>query len=238
MRRIKREARVADLATQEIRTAILAGTLAPGSRVTQEDLAARLGVSRVPIRQALSALEREGLVQAHPRHGTVVTPLDADVIRDVYEFRGAIDRHVAHTLAERRDFRARPFHELIEVGRVALQTAEPPRVIELDLRFHTGLCEAVGNAVLTEVMRAQWAHIRRLMAVTLTASGYHEHVWEEHAGILAAIETHDPDRAGALAAAHADSACANLIERLSHLTRAALPLAAASPLSSAGDGAS
>ena len=111
-------------------------------------------------------------------------------------------------------------------------------MIELDLRFHTGLYEAVGNDVLTEVMRAQWAHIRRLMAVTLTATGYHEQVWEEHAEILSAIDRHDPERAGALSAAHTDSACANLIERLSHLTRAALPLAAASPLSSAGDGAS
>lgn len=214
MRRIKRESAVADRATKELRSAILRGDLRPGSRLRQEELAGRLGVSRVPVRQALVALEREGLVLADRWQGTIVAPLNAALIRDLYQFRGGIERFVAETLAARADFDPRQSRELVVAGRAAASAGDLARLIELDLRFHAGLYDAVGNRVLSDVMRGQLAHIRRVMGATLTIAGYPRHVWDEHAAILDAIESHDAERAGTLALAHTTAASKTLVERL------------------------
>lgn len=214
MRRIKRESAVTDRATQQIRAAILRGDLSPGRRLRQEELAARLGVSRVPIRQALVVLEREGLVETDRWRGTIVAPLDATLIRDLYQFRGAVERYVAVTLAGRTDFDSAPSRDVVVAGRAAASAENLSLLIELDSRFHTGLYDAVGNRVLSEVMRGQWAHVRRVMAATLTIAGYPRQVWDEHAAILDAVESHDADRAGRLSVAHTDAASAILIESL------------------------
>ena len=200
--------------TKQIRAAILTGNLPPGHRLRQEELAVRLAVSRAPIRQALSVLEREGLVQIDRWRGTVVAPLDATLIRDVYEFRGAVESYVAAELAARTDFVAAQSRGVVVAGRKAASAGDLRRLIELDLRFHTGLYDAAGTRVLSDVMRGQWAHIRRIMAATLTITGYPRQVWDEHAAILDAIESHDAGRAGALAAAHTKAASGVLIDSL------------------------
>jgi DNA-binding GntR family transcriptional regulator len=202
-----------DVALDEIRTAILSGALPPGTRIRQEELAERLAVSRAPIRQALVILERSGLVRTDRLRGTVVTRLEPTLIRDLYEFRGAIEWWVAMTLAARTDFDSARAREIVVAGREAVVAGDFPRLIDLDLRFHTGLYNAVGNEVLSEVMHGQWTHIRRVMAATLTISGYPQHVWEEHAAIVDAIDAHDAGLAGALAAAHTRAASARLMER-------------------------
>jgi len=214
MRQIVREPAVTETVTKQIRAAILSGALSPGTRIRQEELADRLAVSRAPIRQALLVLEREGLVEIDRWRGTIVTPLDASTIRDVYEFRRAIESDVAIVLAERRDFAPKQSREVVAAGRTAASTGDLTRLIELDLRFHTGLYDAIGNRVLSEVMGGQWTHIRRIMAATLTITGYPEKVWDEHLAILDAIESHDATRAGALAAAHTQAACSVLVASL------------------------
>lgn len=206
MRKIRRQPIVADTVTAQLREAILNGTLAPGSRVRQEALAARLGVSRAPIRQALLVLERDGLVQRDGRRGALVAPLDPEFISDIYEFRAAVDAYVASSLATRDEFDPAPFRRIIAEGRAAVRSGDLPRLIDLDSRFHIGLYEAAGNRVMVQVMRAQWTHIRRAMAVTLTISGYPRQVWDEHAAILEAIARHRVTRAGQLARTHTTNA--------------------------------
>jgi DNA-binding GntR family transcriptional regulator len=99
-------------------------------------------------------------------------------------------------------------------GRSAVAKHDTARLIELDLEFHTGLYEAIGNRVLSEVMRGQWTHIRRVMAGTLTISGYPQQVWSEHGAILEAIESHNVNLAGMRAAAHTEAASTRLIQNL------------------------
>ena len=218
MRRLKRSP-AENVATAELRKAILSGSLSPGTRLRQEELAARLGVSRMPVRQALSVLEREGLVRTDPWRGAIVAPFDPDAIRDLYAFRAILERSVAATLAQRGDFDPSPFREIIAAGREATSNGDLSRLLELDLRFHTRLYEAVGNRVLLDVMRGQWAHIRRVMAATLTPAGYRKRVWDEHAGILKAIEAHDVGKAGALAEAHISAATVFVMKNVDELMR-------------------
>lgn len=217
MRRLRRQP-AENLAATKLRNAILSGSLRPGTRLRQVELASRFGVSRMPVRQALLALEREGLVKTDPWRGSIVTPLDLDTIRDMYAVRGILERHVARALAGRGDFDAAALHEVVAAGRRATARSDYPRLIELDLKFHTQLYEAFGNRVLLEVMQSHWIHIRRIMAITLTLAEVRRRVWDEHAGILKAIEAGDVERAGALAETHTSAAAVTVIE---HLQRAA-----------------
>lgn len=82
--------------------AISAGHFAPGERLTQEDIARRLPVSRQPVLQALRLLKRDGLVQDAPGRGVMVTPLDATTIARVYVVRGVLDALAAKLAAQQR----------------------------------------------------------------------------------------------------------------------------------------
>src|SRR6476469_5943090 len=81
--------------------AISDGSLAPGSRITQEEIADQLNVSRSPVLQALRLLKKDGLVQDAPGRGVLVAPLDADWIGNMYQVRGALDSLAARLAAEK-----------------------------------------------------------------------------------------------------------------------------------------
>lgn len=172
---------------QEIRTAILRGDLPPGSRVKQEDLAAQLGVSREPVRQALLLLQREGLVRAQSNGRATVAPVDRQLISDVYGFREAVETTVVAMLARLPKFDVTPLRDIIARGRTAVRQGDLSALIHLDMSFHTSLYEAAGNQVIIEVMRGQWSHIRRVMAMVLDRAAYRQKVWDEHEVIVRAI---------------------------------------------------
>jgi DNA-binding GntR family transcriptional regulator len=195
----------------EVRAAILAGALAPGVRIKQEALAAELGVSREPVRQALLLLEREGLVRATPRRGAVVAPLDRHAIGDLYELREAVEGLVAAKVAARPAFDPVPLWDIVARGRAAARGRSLARLIDLDLEFHMALYEASGNRVMAEVMRGQWSHVRRLMGMTLGGAGYRVQAWDEHAALVEAIARRQPARARAIAARHARAARTHLL---------------------------
>jgi len=213
VQQIQREA-IGDTVAKRIRSAILDGSLAPGSRIRQEELAEQFAVSRLPVREALRVLESEGLVRSDRWRGTIVTPLEVSLIRDLYEFRGIIEPEVAATLAARSDLKTEKIHKVVEAGRAATRKKNVLRLVDLDLEFHSLLYEATGNAVLTDVMRGQWTHIRRVMSGTLAMAGYPQQVWDEHGSILQAIEEHDPKLAATRSLEHTTSASGRLIKCL------------------------
>lgn len=214
MRTIQIQPAISDAVTSEIRTAILDGTLAPGSRIKQEDLAARLQVSRAPVRHAITVLKREGLIHA-PRHrAAIVAPLDPAFISDIYDLREAIEGYAAATLAARASFDPAPIWKVVGDGEKAVAAGDQSRMIETDLAFHMGLYEALGNQPLKSIMAAQWWHFRRAMAATLSISGYRQQVWSEHAAILKAIVAGEPEQAQALSIAHTRAARAVLLRKV------------------------
>src|SRR5258707_7244646 len=82
--------------------AISDGSLAPGTRLTQEEIAEQFAVSRSPVLQALRLLKKDGLVQDAPGRGVLVAPLDIEWIGMLYEVRGALDALAARLAAQRR----------------------------------------------------------------------------------------------------------------------------------------
>lgn len=202
--------------------AISEGSLAPGQRITQEEIAEQLAVSRQPVLQALRLLKKDGFIQdvstgvdaSTKGRGILVAPLDAEWTRKIYEVRGALDALAARLAAARRH-RIDP--SLIARGRAAAGDTHIKAMIDADLAFHHAIYEASGNPLISQIADQYWCHLRRVMGAVLQASGQRDTVWDEHAAIADAIASGDGDRAANLIEQHGRQASANLAQRLSQV---------------------
>ncbi len=203
MKTIKRKPVVTDVANQ-IREGILEGALVPGSKIDQDELAAELGVSRLPVRQALLVLQREGLVFLDHGRGAVVAPLDIKFIADLFDCRAVIEGYVAAALAARKDFDPSALRRIVAEGRAAAAAGESRR--DLIAEFHTALYEATGNQVLIHMMNSQLDHVQRAVTFVKETGGLRSQAdtWEEHAEILEAIAARRVGRARQLARSHVE----------------------------------
>ncbi|RZL88753.1 MAG: GntR family transcriptional regulator [Variovorax sp.] len=197
--------------------AISGGSLAPGERLTQEDIAKRLAVSRQPVLQALRLLKKDGFVHDAPGRGVLVAPLDADWMRKVYQVRGALDVLAARLAAAER-FRIDP--KLIERGRRAARGRSVEAMIDADMAFHHAIYVASGNPLIAQSADQHWRHLRRAMGAVLQSVPQRESLWDEHEAIAKAIAAGDADRAARLSETHGVQASETLgqrlAERLSH----------------------
>jgi DNA-binding GntR family transcriptional regulator len=191
--------------------AISAGTLAPGERLTQEDIARRLAVSRQPVLQALRLLKKDGLVLDAPGRGVLVAPLDAAWIASVYQVRGALDVLAARLAAQRR---AQLDPKLLERGRKAARGRQVQAMIEADIAFHAAIYAASANPLIEPSAQLHWQHIRRAMGAVLQRSALRETVWDEHAAIAAAIGAGRVAEAERLTAAHGQRAAEHIAREL------------------------
>lgn len=191
--------------------AISAGTLAPGERIVQEELAQQFAVSRQPVLQALRLLKQDGLVEDAPGRGLQVSALDVASIEQVYQVRGALDALAARLAAER----ARPLDaRLIERGRRAAAGRNLAALIEADHAFHRAIYAAAGNPLIERSAQLHWSHARRAMGATLQRSALRDTVWDEHEAIAAAIAAGNADAAERLMREHCRRAADHLARRL------------------------
>lgn len=191
--------------------AISDGSLPPGQRLTQEDIAQQLAVSRQPVLQALRLLKKDGFVQDAPGRGLLVAPLDAAWMRRVYEVRGALDALAARLAAQRR-FALDP--RIIEQGRRAARGRQVMAMIDADLAFHAAIYAASGNPLIEQSAQLHWRHLRRVMGAVLQQSRQREAVWDEHEAIAAAIAAGDGTAAARLIEDHSLRASENLAAQL------------------------
>ncbi len=191
--------------------AISAGTLAPGERITQEDLAEKLNVSRSPVLQALRLLKKDGLLEEAPGRGLVVTMLDPIRIGHLYQVRGALDALAARLAAQNR---ANIPAMLIERGRKAAAGTDVNALIDADMAFHKAIYEASGNPLIVENAMLHWIHVRRVMGAVLQRQLGRTGIWDEHAAIAKAIQEGDADCAAALSEKHAELARETLMQHL------------------------
>jgi DNA-binding GntR family transcriptional regulator len=204
--------------------AITDRSLLPGQRITQNELAERLGVSRQPVSHALHLLHRQGLLAESGRRGFEVTQLDPIRIRQLYEVRGAIDALAARLAAGRvkTDAAGRARLEAaLRAGRAIDKTTPLARLIALDVDFHSAIYRLAGNPAIEEMIAPQWLHMRRSMATVLAELDYRESAWSEHAAIAAQILAGNVKGAESAAQAHALTAGRRTEERLRAIERAA-----------------
>jgi DNA-binding GntR family transcriptional regulator len=203
-----------DLAERVYRTlldAISEGSLAPGQRITQEDIAQQLAVSRQPVLQALRLLKKDGFVEDAPGRGLQVAALDTEWIRKVYQVRGALDALAARLAAARR---TRIDPKLIDQGRKAARGRNVMAMIDADLAFHAAIYAASENPLIEQSAQLHWRHLRRVMGAVLQQARQRDAVWDEHEAIARAIAAGDGNRAARLIEEHSLHASDNLGERL------------------------
>ena len=199
-----------DLVDQVYRSlldAISDGSMAPGSRIMQEDIAAQLSVSRQPVLQALRLLKKDGFVLDAPGRGVLVAPLDVTRLVQIYQVRSALDALAARLAAGARcPIDAR----LISQGRTAARGKNIKAMMAADEAFHAAIYAASGNPLIAQSAQLHWQHIRRAMGAVLQVSTMRESIWDEHEAIATAITQGKQDAAESLIRQHGIDASANL----------------------------
>ena len=198
--------------------AISEGKLAPGTRITQEDIAEQLAVSRQPVLQALRLLKQDGFVTDAPGRGLLVAPLDASWLVNVYQIRSALDA-LAARLACSTSYAFDS--DLIAQGRKAARGKNISAMIEVDMAFHSGIYRAANNPLIEQSALLHWRHIRRAMGAVLQSTKLREAVWDEHEAIARAIAAKDTRKAESLMRNHGDQASGNLQNQLSQVLKPA-----------------
>jgi DNA-binding GntR family transcriptional regulator len=205
-----RDVPLSKLVRDDMLALILKGVLVPGQRINEPDVASRLQVSRVPVREALRELESSGLVISRKHSGVFVRQLDAAEVRDLYQMRGLLDGFAGRCAARLPDARRETLLTLLEASvNAMLQAAaqhEVQRYYSENLRFHWAIVEAAGNQQLSETYRGivQKLHLSRLKNLSQDV-GMKASI-AEHVEIVQALRDADAERCEALMSHHVGDA--------------------------------
>ena len=169
-----------------LRDAILSGQFKPGAVLNEKELAERLGVSKTPIREGLSLLEHEGLVQTIPRRGYIVTPITVQHIHDLFDLRIILEPAAAERAALRiTDGQVRALNTLVPD---AMPVGDMAKWLDSNVEFHYAVALISGNERLAGLIKRLLEEMQRMIA-----AGY---VPGEHEKVLRALREREPRRAG------------------------------------------
>ncbi len=205
-----RDTSLAKLVREDLLQRILRGDLAPGARINEPDVCARLQVSRVPVREALRELESSGLVSSRKHSGTFVREIQDAEVLDLYEMRSLLDGFAGGKVAALPDAARQPLSAALQASVHAMQTAaaqlDVPRYYAENLQFHWHIIEASGNLALANTYRevVQKLHLARLKSLSQDL-GMQRSV-NEHTRIAQAIAQGHAEQARELLTAHVNSA--------------------------------
>lgn len=190
---------------------ILSGKLKRGETLTETALSQRLGVSRTPIRGALSRLGDEGLVEIHPNRGAVVVGIGDEELQDIYKIRirleGLASAEAAVRISESDLARLR---HSVELSEFYIAKRDTEHLKELDSEFHSIIYEASGNRLLCKTLSELHRNIQFYRKRSLALGDRLEKSVGEHREILDAIERGDAEAADRLTSAHIEAALNNL----------------------------
>lgn len=188
-------------AAESLRRAIVIGRYKPGERLVEEKLSAELGISRVPIREALRTLAAEGLVELRPNRGASVAPVSPQLAGDLVEVRATLEGLNARLAARHHEPAiVDELRAVLEEGNKAARVRSVPELVRLNGEFHDKLAEAGGNAILWDIMRTLRERTGIVFARNTAARAVQD--WDEHSRILAAVIEGDEELAELLATRH------------------------------------
>ncbi|HSS84013.1 MAG TPA: GntR family transcriptional regulator, partial [Reyranella sp.] len=182
--------------------------LAPGERLVEDKLSAELGVSRVPVREALLALSAQGLVRIEPRRGATVAEITPRIVAELVEVRALLEGLNARLAAQRHDPEiVAQLTDTLARGNAAAKAGTRAELARLNAEFHDRLAEASRNSVLSDVMRG--LRERTSLAFAINGRARAREDWQEHAGVLAAVIAGDSELDALLANRHVHNAAAS-----------------------------
>ncbi|HHY96334.1 MAG TPA: GntR family transcriptional regulator [Firmicutes bacterium] len=172
----------------QVRSAILRGVIRPGERLTERKLMERFAVSRTPAREALKSLEREGLVRALPRSGTVVTSLVPKEVEEIYQVRLVLEP-LAVSLAVTRFTSAdrEELEKMLAAMEQAVFSGEYLDYLRCDAAIHVWFARVSGNSLLMRMISDLTGHIVRLGSASIARPGRPEVSLSEHRAMAHAL---------------------------------------------------
>jgi DNA-binding GntR family transcriptional regulator len=195
--RLRRVESVGDQVLEHIRSAILSGRLAAGTRIDQRAIADELGVSIIPVRESIRQLEAEGLIEKRPYRGAFVTVLSMTELVDIYVAREALEELAARIAVERMtpDVVAN-LEALLAEMESATESGDRSALFDLNGAFHFTLYTASQNKILCQLIEGLWerstVYRRRFTFMPERA----QQALAEHKQILDACRRGDADAAG------------------------------------------
>lgn len=184
-----------------LRTAIIEGTIVPGTWLRERELAEQLNVSRIPIRGALPMLERDGFIRVEPRRGAVVRQLSLHEVEELFDIRERLEV-LATEAAARRAKTTRPtlLEEALSREQAAGVRGDHAEIAASGAGFHEAMIEFSGHSLLQTMMKPIIGRVQWVFRLTSFRDPHVQH--QEHEQILDAIRQGDDRLAGALAYVH------------------------------------
>ena len=196
----------ASIIARQLRHAIMTGVLAPGTQLTEAELAAQFAVSRGPLREAMQRLVQEGLLRSELHRGLFVIELDAEDVYDIYLARSAVERAALVRIIRSDQLRAAAVAQLTDVHQQMAAATDPDALSDADLRFHEVLVAASGSKRLVRMAQTLLVETRMcLSALQRTYPDGDERI-DEHFQIVEAIRKADEHTALALLESHMSDA--------------------------------
>lgn len=183
-----------DVVFNTLREAILRGDLVPGERLMELQLAAKLGVSRTPIREAIRMLEQEGLAITIPRKGAIVAGMTEKDMQDVLEIREALEELSVQVACDKiTDEEVAKLRENMENFETSLKSGDLKRMAEADVEFHDVIYQATDNPKLINMLNNLREQMYRYRVEYLKNPSNHEQLLREHEAIYRGIMEKDKD---------------------------------------------
>lgn len=206
---------------QSLRDAIMRGDLRPGQRLRIEDIAQRLGVSPIPVREALHMLQSEHLVENTPHVGAVVASISEASIIEVFTVMEGLELVATRTAAQRlTPADVQQLHELLNKMDQAMQSEAHHQWADLNTQFHTAIVSMSGMPMLQEMSQRvlnQWDRVRRyyLKGVLMFRLSQAQH---EHRQIVQAMVDRNYEQLAQLVREHSQGALTAYTQYLAHVT--------------------
>jgi DNA-binding GntR family transcriptional regulator len=201
------------LAYESIRQSIIDGRYQMGEHIVESGVAAELGISRAPVREALKRLTQEGLAVEHPRRGTFVREITARDFIDIYNVRLAVESAAVRLVVRKQAPLDKIESAVAKIGRAASK-GDVARTVGLELKVHELICEASGNSYLLSVFQSLLGAVHLALGLDDAAYENLEDVTTEHEALVDALRSGDAEQAAAALHQHIVATVGPVLERL------------------------
>ncbi|HWA80450.1 MAG TPA: GntR family transcriptional regulator [Acetobacteraceae bacterium] len=194
---------LSDQAHEAVQGMIVRGELAPGARLSELELQARLGIGRTPLREAMLRLAEQGLVTIVPQSGSFVAPIQLDRVEEAQFVREQLECAMIREVAGRIDAAgARALHSNLAAQRQAERDGNAEAFYALDEALHAAFAEMAGRPGVWRLIQQGKLHMDRVRRLSLPMHNQIPRLIAQHEAVLAALEKHDAEGAEAALRQH------------------------------------
>jgi DNA-binding GntR family transcriptional regulator len=180
-----------DDVADRIRAEIISGNIAAGAVISQDLLAKQLGISRIPVREALTRLTAEGFVQSPAHYSPVAAPLTISDGIEIFELRADLEERLLVAIIDRKDdINLTAARELLSAFR-GNDHLSPLQWCELNQQFHEAIYNESGQSRTLTMLRSLFGHSARYIIMQMQIHGRSDRAYEQHAELLGLVEKRD-----------------------------------------------